>query len=82
MKEIKDNTKRWRGIPCMLLGWKNQHCENDSTTQSNLHVQCNPYQIPMAFFTAVEQKNPQFVCKHKRPRIGKEIGRASCRERV
>ena len=28
----------------MLLHWKNQHCENDSTTQSNLQIQCNPYQ--------------------------------------
>ena len=73
MKEIKDNTKRWRGIPCMLLGWKNQHCENDSTTQSNLHVQCNPYQIPMAFFTELEQKISQFVWKHKRPLGAKAI---------
>ena len=28
----------------MFLDWKNQHCENDSTTQSNLQIQCNPYQ--------------------------------------
>ena len=35
MKEIKDDTNRWRDIPC---SWKNQHGENDSTTQSNLHI--------------------------------------------
>ena len=29
----------------MFLDWKNQYCENDSTTQSNLQIQCNPYQI-------------------------------------
>ena len=28
----------------MFLDWKNQHCENDYTTQSNLQIQCNPYQ--------------------------------------
>ena len=28
----------------IFLDWKNQHCENDSTTQSNLQFQCNPYQ--------------------------------------
>ena len=28
----------------MFLDWKNQHCENDSITQSNLQIQCNPYQ--------------------------------------
>ena len=28
-----------------VLGLKNQYCENDYTTQSNLQIQCNPYQI-------------------------------------
>ena len=29
----------------MFLDWKNEYCENDGTTQSNLQIQCNPYQI-------------------------------------
>ena len=29
----------------MFLGWKNQYCENGHPTQSNLQIQCNPYQI-------------------------------------
>ena len=29
----------------MLLDWKNQHCQNDYTTQYNLQNQCNSYQI-------------------------------------
>ena len=37
MKEIKDDINRWRDIP--LLDWKNQYCENDYTTQSNLQSQ-------------------------------------------
>ena len=31
----------------MFLNWKNQYCQNDYTTQSNLQIlqiQCNPYQ--------------------------------------
>ena len=28
----------------MFLDWKNPHCENGYTTQSNLQIQCNPYQ--------------------------------------
>ena len=28
----------------MFLDWKNHHRENDYTTQSNLQIQCNPYQ--------------------------------------
>ena len=29
----------------MFLNWKNQYCENDYIIQSNLQIQCNPYQI-------------------------------------
>ena len=27
-----------------FMDWKNQYCQNDYTTQSNLQIQCNPYQ--------------------------------------
>ena len=37
----------------MFLDWKNQHCENDYTTQSNLQIQCNPYQTT----TGISQRN-------------------------
>ena len=35
MKEIKDDTNRWRNIPCPW-NQKNQYSENEYTTQSNL----------------------------------------------
>ena len=34
----------------MFLDWKNQHCENDYTTQSNLQIQWNPYQTTNGIF--------------------------------
>ena len=34
----------------MFLDWKNQHCENEYTTQSNLQIQCNPYQSTNGIF--------------------------------
>ena len=34
----------------MFLDWKNQHCVNDYTTQSNLQIQRNPYQIANGIF--------------------------------
>ena len=41
----------------MFLGWKNQYCENDYTTQSNLQIQCNPYQITNGIFYRTRTKH-------------------------
>ena len=41
----------------MFLGWKNQHCENDSTTQSHLQVQFHPYQTTNGIFHRTRIKN-------------------------
>ena len=67
MKEIKDNTNRWRDT--MFLDWKNQYCENDYTAQSNLQIQCNfnLYQTTNGIFLELEQKISQYVWKYKRP---------------
>ena len=48
-------------IYSMFLVRKNQHCENNYTCKGNLQIQCNPYQLPMAFFTEREQKILQFI---------------------
>ena len=34
----------------MFLDWKNQYCKNGHTTQSNLQIQCNPYQMTQDIF--------------------------------
>ena len=41
----------------MFLDWKNQYCENDYTTQNNLQIQCNPYQITNGTFYRTRTKN-------------------------
>ena len=60
----------------MFLGRKNQYCENDYTTKCNLQIQCVnviPIKLPMAFFIELEQKNSQFIWKHKRHQIAKAV---------
>ena len=40
----------------MLLNWKNQYGQNDYTTQGNLQIQCNPYQITSGIFHRTRTK--------------------------
>ena len=40
----------------MFSDWKNQYCQNDSTTQVNLQIQCNPYQITNGIFLRTRTK--------------------------
>ena len=47
----------------MFLGKKNQHCENDYTTKSNLQIQCDPYQITSGIFYRTRTKNFTFHMK-------------------
>ena len=54
MKEIEDDTSRWKDIPC---SWKNQYCQNEYTIQGNLQIQCNPYQITTGIFHRTRTKN-------------------------
>ena len=41
----------------MLLGRKNQYCENDYTIKCSLQIQCNPYQITNDIFYRTRTKN-------------------------
>ena len=49
VKEFKEDTNRWRKYT-MFMDWKNQYSEHEYTTQSNLQIQCNPYQATRGIF--------------------------------
>ena len=57
----------------MVLGRKNQYCENDYTTKYNLQMHCNPYQITNGIFHKTRTKISQFKWKHKRPQMAKAV---------
>ena len=41
----------------MILGRKNQYCENDYTTKCNLQIQCYLYQITNGIFHRTRTKH-------------------------
>ena len=57
----------------MFMDWKNQYSENEYTTQSNLQIQCNPYQPTNSIFHRARTNDFQFVWKYKKPQIAKAV---------
>ena len=53
-------TQRDEEIYC-FLDQKSQYCENDYTTQSNLQIQCNSYQITDGIFHRIRTKK-NLIC--------------------
>ena len=59
----------------MFLDWKNQYCENDYTTHSDLQIQCNPYQITNSIFHRIVTKNFTICMETQPSQIDKAIMR-------
>ena len=64
------------------MDWKNQHCQNDYTTQGNLHVQCNPYQITNGIFHRTRAKNLKICMEtQKTPKQSGSFAKAILRKK-